>query len=177
MTKRFICLLTAMVTVLAPMLCAQEETTKPAEGTLKLSKKSYVLGHGVAYESASDSEEAATVVLSAQPISSEKLKKALPTEKEGGSGEFPQPFLKLVFNKKGELKHWNAVGGGTTVSGSSDGTGRLRSSSSLGWERFQKSTRLPSHQARKRSQHHQNPKYPNLMTQTRNRRQSQPHRA
>ena len=126
MTKRFICLLTAMVTVLAPMLCAQEETTKPAEGTLKLSKKSFKLAHGVGYGSASDSEEAVTVVLSAQPVSNEKLKKVLATEKEGGSGEFPQPFLKLVFNKKGELKHWSAVGGGTTVSGSSDGTGELK---------------------------------------------------
>ena len=126
MTKRFICLLTAIVTLHAPMLFAQEGTTKPAEGTLKLSKKSYTLAHGVAYESASDGEETIAVVLSAQPISGEKLKKALATEKEGESGEFPKPFLKLVFNKKGELKRWNAVGGGTTVSGSSDGTGELK---------------------------------------------------
>jgi hypothetical protein len=108
------------------MLSAQEGTTKPAEGTLKLSKKSFRLANGVAYESASDGEETVAVVLSVQPISSEKLKKALATEKEGGFGEFPQPFLKLVFNKKGELKHWSAVGGGTTVSGSSDATGELK---------------------------------------------------
>jgi len=38
------------------------------------------------------------VVLSAQSLSGEKLKKALATEKEGGFGDFPQPFLKLVFN-------------------------------------------------------------------------------
>src|ERR1043166_265702 len=126
MTKRFICLLTAIVTMHASMLFAQEGTTKPAEGTLKLSKKSYALAHGVAYESASDGEEMVAVILSAQPISGEKLRKALATEKEGGSGEFPKPFLKLVFNKKGELKHWSAIGGGTTVSGSSDGTGELK---------------------------------------------------
>ena len=126
MTKRFICLLTATITLHAPMLFAQEGTTKPAEGTLKLNKKSFALARAVAYESASDGEEMVAVVLSAQPISSEKLKKALTTEKEGGFGEFPQPFLKLVFNKKGELKHWAAAGGGTSVSGSSDGAGELK---------------------------------------------------
>ena len=66
------------------------------------------------------------MVLSAQPVSSEKLKKALAAEKEGGFGEFPQPFLRLVFKKTGELKHWSALGGGTTVGGSSDGTGELK---------------------------------------------------
>jgi hypothetical protein len=54
------------------------------------------------------------------------LKRALATEKAGGFGEFPQPFLKLMFNKKGELKHWSALGGGTSVGGSSDGTGELK---------------------------------------------------
>src|ERR1700758_4925800 len=126
MTKRVICLLTAIVTLQAPMLFAQERTTKPAEGTLKLSKKTLQLKNAVAYESSTGEEEEIAIVLSAQPISSEKFRKAVATEKEGGSGEFPQPFLKLVFNKKGELKHWSAVGGGTTVSGSSDGTGEFK---------------------------------------------------
>jgi len=125
MTKKFSVI--AIVTVMSIVtLFAEEGTTKPAEGTLKLSKKSFALAHGVAYEPPSDGEETVAVVLSAQPISSEKFEKALATEKEGASGEFPQPFLKLVFNKKGELKHWSAVGGGTTVSGSSDGTGELK---------------------------------------------------
>jgi len=125
MIKKF-SLVAAVMVLSIVTLFAEEGTTKPAEGTLKLSKKSFALAHGVAYEPASDGEETVAVVLSAQSISSEKLKKALATEKEGELGEFPQPFLKLVFNKKGELKHWSAVGGGTTVSGSSDGTGELK---------------------------------------------------
>jgi len=126
MTKDFICLLTAMIALVAATLFAQQETTKPAEGKLTLAKKSYALAHAVAYDLTNDGEESFAVVLIAQPISNEKLKKALAAEKEGGFGEFPQPFLKLMFKKTGELKYWSAVGGGTTIGGSSDGTGELK---------------------------------------------------
>jgi hypothetical protein len=125
MIKKFICLLTTTIALDATTLFAQEGATKPAEGTLTLSKKTFQLAHAVAYESASGGEEDLTVVLSAQPVSNEKLKKALAAEKEGGFGEFPPPYLRLVF-KKGELKNWSALGGGTTVGGSRDGTGELK---------------------------------------------------
>src|SRR5262249_31766854 len=124
MTKKFTLIL--IVTVSIVTLFAQDGTTKLAEGTLILSKRSYQLANAVAYVSTTSGEEEVAVVLSAQPVSSEKLKKALAAEKEGGFGEFPEPFLKLVFKKTGELKHWSAVGGGTTIGGSSDGTGELK---------------------------------------------------
>lgn len=125
MTKKFT--LTLIVTVMSIVtLLAEGQATKAAEGTLILSKRSYQLGHAVAYVSTTSGEEEVAVVLSAQPVSSEKLKKALAAEKEGGFGEFPEPFLKLVFKKTGELKNWSAVGGGTTIGGSSDGTGELK---------------------------------------------------
>jgi len=125
MTKKFTLILILTVMSIVTRFAAGE-TTKAAEGTLTLSKKSYKLAHAVAYESTTGGEEEVAVVLSAQPVSSEKLKKALAAEKEGGFGEFPQPFLRLVFKKTGELKHWSALGGGTTVGGSSDGTGELK---------------------------------------------------
>jgi hypothetical protein len=125
MIKKCICLLTAMVGLDAALF-AQEAKTKSAEGTLTLSKKTFQLAHAVAYESATGGEEDLKVVLSAQPVSNEKLKKALATEKEGGFVEFPPPYLKLVFKKTGELKNWSAVGGGTTIGGSRDGTGELK---------------------------------------------------
>ena len=126
MIKKFITLLTAMIALDAMTLFAQEAKTKPAEGSMTLSKKTYQLAHAVAYESSTAGEEEVAVVLSAQPVSSEKLKKAMAAEKEGQFGEFPPPFLKLIFKKTGKLKYWSAVGGGTTVGGSSDGTGELK---------------------------------------------------
>lgn len=125
MIKKFISLFTAIVALEAALL-AQETKTKPAEGTITLSKKTYQLAHAVAYESATAGEEEVAVVLTAQPVSGEKLKKARAAEKEGGFGEFPKPFLKLIFKRTGELKYWSGVGGGTSVSGSSDGTGELK---------------------------------------------------
>ena len=118
--------MTGMIALVAGGLFAQEVGTKPAEGTLTLTKKTFQLKNGVAYESSTDGEDEVAVVLSAQPISSEKLKKARDAEKNGQFGEFPQPYLKLLFKKTGELKHWSALGGGTTVGGSSDGTGELK---------------------------------------------------
>jgi len=125
MTKKF-SLVAIVVAIGAVTVSAQESMTKPAEGTLKLSKKTFQLKNAVAYESPGEGEQTVAVVLSAQQISREKWKKALAAEKEGEFAEFPQPFLKLEFNNKGELKHWSAVGGGTSVSGSSDGTGELK---------------------------------------------------
>jgi hypothetical protein len=126
MTKKIIILLTATIALAVATLFAQEGTTKPGEGTLTLSKKTFSLKNAVAYESTNAEEEEMSVVLTAQPISNEKFKKALAAEKEGEFGEFPQPFLKLVFKKTGELKNWSAVGGGTTIGGSSDGSGELK---------------------------------------------------
>ena len=126
MIRRFLCFVVTIIVLDAVALFAQEGTTKPAEGTLTLSKKTYQLANGVAYESATGGEPDLTVVLTASPVSNEKLNKALATEKEGGFGEFPQPFLKLIFKKTGELKNFSAVGGGTTIGGSSDGTGELK---------------------------------------------------
>ena len=126
MIKKFICLLTTMVALDAAALFAQEGKTRPAQGPMTLSKKTYQLAHAVAYESTTAGEEEVVVVLTAQPVSGQKLKKARAAEKEGGFGDFPKPFLKLTFKKTGELKYWSAVGGGTTIGGSSDGTGELK---------------------------------------------------
>lgn len=125
MIKKFLCSLVTIVAFGAGMLLAQEGANK-AEGTLTLSKKNYQLKNGLAYESATGGEPDLTVVLSASPISNEKLKKAIATEKEGGFGEFPQPYLKLIFKTTGELKNFSAVGGGTTIGGSTDGVGELK---------------------------------------------------
>jgi hypothetical protein len=126
MIKKFISLLTTTIALGAAALVAQEAKTKPAEGSMTLSKKTYQLAHGIAYESSATGEERIVVVLSAQPLAGEKLKKALATEKAGGFGEFPQPYLKLSFKKTGELQNWSALGGGTTIGGASDGTGELK---------------------------------------------------
>jgi hypothetical protein len=124
MIKNFISVLTAIIALEAAAF-AQETNTKPVEGTMTLSKKTFPLAHAVAYESVTAGEDGLTVVLTAQPVSNEKVKKALAAEKEGGFGEFPPPYLKLAFKKTGKLKYWSAVGGGTTVGGSRDGTGEL----------------------------------------------------
>lgn len=126
MVKQFLYWFVTIVALDAVTLLAEQEKTKPAQGTLTLSEKTYHLANAVAYESATGGEPDLTVVLSAAPVSNEKLKKALATEKEGGFGEFPQPYLKLIFKKTGELKNFSAVGGGTTIGGSSDGTGELK---------------------------------------------------
>ena len=106
---------------------AQEAKTKSAEGTLTLSKKTFQLANAVAYESGTGEEERLTAGAErAQPVSNEKLKKALATEKAGGFGDFPPPYLRLVFKKTGKLKNWSAIGGGTTIGGSRDGTGELQ---------------------------------------------------
>ncbi len=125
MNKKSIWLLIMVIAMEAAVL-AEDAKTKTGEGTLTLSKKTYQLAHALAYESATGDEADLTVVLTGQAVSNEKLKKALATEKAGGFAEFPSPYLKLIFKTTGEMKHWSASGGGTTVSGSSDGTGELK---------------------------------------------------
>jgi hypothetical protein len=112
MIKKFIRLVAIVSAIGAVTLFAQEGTTKAAEGTLMLDKKTYPLKHALAYEATIDNEQAITVVFSGQAVSSEKLKEAKEADKEGGDGEFNRPFLKLVFKKTGELKYWSAAAGG-----------------------------------------------------------------
>jgi hypothetical protein len=121
-------LLSAITAIEVVTLFAQEETTKPGEGTLMLDKKSYQLAHAVAYESTIDDEDAVVAVLSGQPVSSETLKEARAAEKDGGEGDFKKPYLKLVFKKTGELKYWSAAAGGTQIGrhGGSGATAELK---------------------------------------------------
>lgn len=115
MTRKFICLLIAMTALAVTILCAEEGKTNAAEGTLKLNDKSYQVPQAVAYESTIDDEDVIVVLLSGQRVSSETLKEARAAEKEGGTGDFNRPFLKLIFKKTGELKQWSAAAGGTTI--------------------------------------------------------------
>ena len=120
MTKKFTLIL--IVTVMSIVtLFAEGETTKAAEGTLMLEKKNYPLKNALAYETTIDNEPAIAVVLSGQAVSSEKLKEAKEAEKDGGDGNFSRPYLKLMFNKTGELKRWSAAAGGTMLSRGSGG--------------------------------------------------------
>jgi hypothetical protein len=119
----------------AVTLFAQEGTTKAAEGTLMLEKKTYPLKHALAYETTIDNEPAIVAVLSGQPVSSEKLKETKEAEKEGGDGDFNRPYVKLVFKKTGELKYWSAGAGGTMLgrrSGSATGELKLQDSRVIG---------------------------------------------
>src|SRR6266436_3337541 len=122
MTKKFMCLIAIVSAMGAITLFAQEGATKASEWTLMLEKKNFPLKHALAYETTINDEEAIAVVLSGQPVSSDKLKEAQEAEKEGGDGDFNRPFLKLVFKKTGELKRWSARAGGTTLSRGSGGT-------------------------------------------------------
>jgi len=128
MTKKFIYLLSAITAMGMVPLFAQEGTTKAGEGTLILDKKTYQLARALAYESTIDEEDAVVIVLSGQPVASETLKEAREAEKEGGEGDFKKPYLKLVFKKTGELKHWSAAGGGTQIGrhGGSNATAELK---------------------------------------------------
>lgn len=125
MTKKFICL-TAIITSIGAPLSAQPPT-KEIEGTLTLSKNSYTLKHALAYETTIDNEDAIVVILSGAAVSSEQLKEARKTEKEGSDPLLPRPFLRLVFKKTGEMKHWSAAAGGTTMGRqSTKATGELK---------------------------------------------------
>jgi hypothetical protein len=127
MTNKLICLLAALSAIAAIPLFGQEEATTPPPGKLMLEKKTYQLKHALAYETKIDDEDAIAVVLSGQPVSSEKLKEARDAEKEGGDGDFNRPFLKLVFTKTGALKFWSAGAGRTTLGRrSGDATGEIK---------------------------------------------------
>jgi hypothetical protein len=115
MRKGSITLLAAVLAVGAATIEAQDATPKAVEGTLTLDKKTYHLKHALAYETVIDNEAATAVVLSGQPVSSEKLKEAREAEKEGGDGDFTRPYLRLIFKKTGEIKHWSAAAGGTMI--------------------------------------------------------------
>ena len=115
MKTRFISLLMAVSAVGVITLAAQEEKTKPTEGTLMLDKKTYTLKHALAYETTIDNDDVVAVVLSGQAVASEQLEEARKSEKEGGDGDFKRPFLRLVFKKTGEIRHWSAAAGGTSI--------------------------------------------------------------
>jgi hypothetical protein len=125
MKTRFICLLVAVLTMGGAFAAAEEKGK--VEGALNLDKKSYTLKHALAYETTIDNEEAVAVVLSGQAVSSDQLKEARKAEKEGGDPTFKRPFLRLVFKKSGEIKHYSAGAGGTTIGRHSGAvTGQLK---------------------------------------------------
>ena len=87
--------------------------------------KNYPLTHALAYETTIDNEEVIAVVLSGQMVSSEKLKQAIEGEKDGQDFGFNRPYLKLEFNKTGQLRLWSA-GAGNTSLGRRGGVGQRR---------------------------------------------------
>ena len=103
-----------MITIGAATLLADE---KSAEGSMTLSKKTWQLSQGVAYESAVGGEDRIVVVLSNQPVTAQKLKEARAAEKKGDFPEFKKPNLRLEFKKTGELIQWNGTDNNTSVSG------------------------------------------------------------
>ncbi|MGI8980837.1 MAG: hypothetical protein ACR2FY_16540 [Pirellulaceae bacterium] len=88
---------------------------KPAEGKLVVDEKSYLFTHALAYATTIDDEEITAVVLSGQAVSSEQLKEEMEEEKQDGGGRFKRPYLKLEFNKAGELAYWSAAAGNTSL--------------------------------------------------------------
>ena len=126
MAKKFIWLW-AMASALAMVANAADEASTKSEWVLNLSKKSYTLKRALAYETTIDSEDAIVVLLSGPAVSSEEFKEARTREKGGSDPLFQRPFLRLVFKKTGELKHWSASAGGTTMGRqSSKATGELK---------------------------------------------------
>ena len=126
MARKFISLLaTAIAIGGAATLFAQ---AKAGEGTLMVQDKNYPLTHALAYETTMDEAERIVVVLSGQAISAEKLKEARAEEKDGHDASFNRPFLKLEFNKAGELVHWSAGAGISFMSkGPSEVSAELKS--------------------------------------------------
>ena len=126
MARKFISLLAAMSAIGgAATLFAQ---AKAGEGTLMVQDKNYPLTHALAYETTMDEAERIVVVLSGQAISAEKLKEARAEEKDGHDASFNRPFLKLEFNKAGELVHWSAGAGISFMSnGPSEVSAELKS--------------------------------------------------
>jgi hypothetical protein len=127
MTKKFIWLV-AVIGVLGGMaIRAQDATTKAAEGTLTIEKKSSAFKYAVAFETTIDNEDAIAVVLSGRAVPGEKIKEARENDKHSGETDFGRPFLKLVFKKSGELKYFSAAAGGTMLGrNSGKATGELK---------------------------------------------------
>ncbi|MGI8819678.1 MAG: hypothetical protein ACR2ID_02220 [Chthoniobacterales bacterium] len=119
--------MTTVSAVAAATLLGQEGTSKTGEGMLTVAKKSYALSQALAYEATIDDEDVIAVVLTGQPVSSEKLQEAQEREKEDRTPDFKRPFLKLEFKRSGELKTWSA-GAGETIFGRRSGhaTGELK---------------------------------------------------
>jgi len=131
MTKKFMSLLAAIAIIGGGATLFAQEGAKPAnvgEGTVTVKGKNYSLAHALAYETTVNDEEVIAVVLSGQPVSSEKLKEAKEKEKEGQDGEFKRPYIKLEFTKAGALKFWSAGVGDTSLGRRSSGnpTGELK---------------------------------------------------
>src|SRR6266481_7199259 len=130
MAKKFISVLAGIAFIGgATTLFAQDEAkqAKAGEGTLMVSGKNYPLKHARAYETTSNEEEVIAVVLSGQPVSSEKLKEAREAEKDGQDPNFKRPFVRLEFTKARALKFWSAGAGNTQLGRrSGNATGELK---------------------------------------------------
>src|SRR6266478_2774534 len=130
MAKKFISVLAGIAFIGgAPPLFTQDEAkqAKAGEGTLMVSGKNYPLKHALAYETTSNEEEVIAVVLSGQPVSSEKLKEAREAEKDGQDPNFKRPFVRLEFTKARALKFWSAGAGNTQLGRrSGNATGELK---------------------------------------------------
>src|SRR5882724_5666374 len=130
MAKKFVSALAGIAFIGgATTLFAQDEAkqAKAGEGTLMVSGKNYPLKHALAYETTSNEEEVIAVVLSGQPVSSEKLKEAREAEKDGQDPNFKRPFVRLEFTKARALKFWSAGAGNTQLDRrSGNATGELK---------------------------------------------------
>ncbi|HEX8078238.1 MAG TPA: hypothetical protein VF511_10530, partial [Chthoniobacterales bacterium] len=126
MAKKFISLV-AVVSVASAVTLFAQGPTKAAEGTLMLEKKTYPLTQAIAFETTIDNEGAIAVVLSRKPVPGEKVKEARDNDTKSADTDFGRPFLKLVFSKTGQFKHWSAAAGGTMVGRrSGKGTGEIK---------------------------------------------------
>jgi hypothetical protein len=126
MPNKFISFFAAISMIAASAIFA-EEPSKAVEGALVLDKKTYPLKYAVAFETTIDNEDAIAVVLSGKAVAGEKIKEARDNDKQSGDTDFGRPFLKLVFKKTGEFKHWSAAAGSTMLGRHSDkATGELK---------------------------------------------------
>ena len=125
MTKKFISLLTATAVIGGAATLFAE--AKAGEGTLMVDGKNYPLTHVLAYSAKVYGEEGIAVVLSGQAVSNATLKEVMAGEKNDQGPEFKRPYLKLQFNKAGELALWRAAAGNTSLVGGRDqGKGELK---------------------------------------------------
>lgn len=123
MVKGIICRMAVVSAFTTATLFAQGNTNNAVEGTLLLNKRTHKLSQAVAYETTIDDEEATVVVAGTQAMTAEILKAARAAEKEGKDPELKRPYLRLVFKKTGELKHWGAADNNSALGRSTgDGT-------------------------------------------------------